>query len=52
MTKSTTDKIKNDAKAVADALTDAFDATKDFHTSDENKPVKDQRWVKDIEHKE
>ncbi|HEY4257635.1 MAG TPA: hypothetical protein VGM66_10500 [Candidatus Udaeobacter sp.] len=44
-------KLKDDAKAVAEVATDALDAAKDFHTEDDNKPVKDQKWAKEIEEK-
>jgi hypothetical protein len=45
------DSIKNDAKAVADVAHDALDGAADFHTDADNKPVKDQKWAKEVEGK-
>lgn len=49
--KTVTQRIKDHAKAIADVATDALDAAEDFHTDDDNKQVKDQKWAREIEEK-
>jgi len=43
------DSIKNDAEAVADVAQAALEGAANFHTESDIKPVKGQKWAKEVE---